>query len=50
VCGHAPAVLALQTALLAAGKLKGDTLGYDVWNEAETQSSVSFATVAWRRE
>lgn len=43
VCGHAPTMLGL----LAAKPSKGVTLAYEHWNEEETASAVTFASVAW---
>ena len=43
VCGYAPTVLA--HAIYEVGK--GRTIAYDLWNEQETQSAVSFATIVW---
>jgi len=43
VCGHAPTVLAHHAHKVG----KGHTIAYDVWNEIETQSAVSFATIIW---
>lgn len=43
ICGHAPTVLAHQALKIG----KGRTIAYDVWNEFETQSAVSFATIIW---
>ena len=43
VCGFAPTVLA-HTAYKAG---KGRSIAYDMWNEEETQSAVSFATIIW---
>ncbi|MBC8124635.1 MAG: AmmeMemoRadiSam system protein B [Candidatus Kapabacteria bacterium] len=41
ICGHAPTVLALT----ALRPQKGTVVAYDVWDEAETESAVSFASV-----
>jgi len=43
ICGHAPTVLALT----ATRPTSGEVAAYDVWEEEETQSAVSFATVLW---
>ena len=43
ICGHAPTVLAHSIQTVG----KGRTIAYDVWNELETQSAVSFATIIW---
>ncbi len=43
VCGHAPTVVALGATMPATGTI----LAYDVWEEAETGSAVTFATVAF---
>lgn len=44
VCGHAPTILAFACAAPLHGKL----LTYQVWNEAETESSVTFASMVWQ--
>ncbi len=41
VCGHAPTVLALT----AVRPTSGSVVAYDIWDETETQSAVSFASV-----
>jgi len=41
VCGHAPTVLALT----AVRPTSGTVVAYDIWDETETQSAVSFASV-----
>ncbi|MCX6139378.1 MAG: AmmeMemoRadiSam system protein B [Candidatus Kapabacteria bacterium] len=41
ICGHAPTMLALS----AVAPTRGSVVSYDVWDEAETESAVSFATV-----
>lgn len=41
ICGHAPTVLALT----ALRPQKGTIVAYDVWDEAETESAVSFTSV-----
>lgn len=46
VCGHAPTFLALK----ALGPVSGITLAYDVWDDVDTQSAVSFASVAFTYE
>lgn len=43
VCGHAPTVLALD----ALGPVQGTILAYDVWDDQETASAVTFATMAF---
>jgi AmmeMemoRadiSam system protein B len=43
VCGYAPTILAHS----AHGVGKGRAIAYDMWDEFETQSSVSFATIIW---
>ena len=43
VCGHAPTIVALEALRPAWGKL----LAYDVWDDRDTQSAVSFATMAF---
>ncbi len=43
VCGHAPTVLALD----ALGPVRGTILAYDVWDDQETASAVTFATMAF---
>lgn len=51
ICGHAPTVMALD-ALLAhsqGSQIRGTVLAYDTWNEAQTQSAVTFATMAFGR-
>ncbi|HLP28148.1 MAG TPA: AmmeMemoRadiSam system protein B [Candidatus Didemnitutus sp.] len=41
ICGHAPTVLALT----AIRPVAGSVVAYDIWDEEETQSAVSFASV-----
>lgn len=41
ICGHAPTVLALT----AVRPTSGSVVAYDIWDETETQSAVSFASV-----
>lgn len=41
ICGHAPTMLALT----AIAPTRGSVVAYDIWDEAETESAVSFATV-----
>ena len=43
VCGHAPTVLTLD----AVGPMPGTVLAYDVWDEQETGSAVTFATMSF---
>lgn len=43
VCGYAPSVLALS----ACHAGRGRAVAYDVWDEKETASAVSFATIIW---
>lgn len=45
VCGHAPTILALH----AAKPLQGEVLAYDVWDDSDTSSAVTFAAVAFSR-
>lgn len=44
VCGHAPTILAFA----CANPVHGQLLTYQVWNEAETESSVTFASMVWQ--
>lgn len=44
VCGYAPTVLALSCLSPGAGR----PLSYEVWDDVDTQSAVSFATVVWQ--
>jgi MEMO1 family protein len=43
ICGHAPTVIGL----LAMEARRGKLLAYDVWDERETESAVTFATLAF---
>jgi len=43
ICGLSPTYLALK----AAGATSASVLGYDVWDEAETDSAVSFSAIAF---
>jgi len=43
ICGYAPTVLAHSARAVG----KGQAIAYNVWNEVETQSSVSFVTIIW---
>ena len=43
ICGHAPTYLAFR----AFQPEKGEILAHEVWDDAETDSAVSFATVAF---
>ncbi len=43
VCGYAPTVLAHATCPVG----RGQAIAYDIWDEIETQSAVSFATIIW---
>lgn len=43
VCGYAPTVLALSAHHVGRGR----TLVHDVWDEKDTASAVSFATIIW---
>jgi AmmeMemoRadiSam system protein B len=43
VCGYAPTVLAHAARPVGRGR----AIAYDVWDEIETQSAVSFATIIW---
>lgn len=43
ICGYAPTVLA--HAARSVGR--GQAIAYDIWDEVETQSAVSFATIIW---
>ena len=44
ICGHAPTVLALSCSKPGRGLL----LQYDVWDDAETESAVTFASIVWQ--
>ena len=44
VCGHAPTMLALSCKKPGRGRL----VAYDVWDDAQTQSAVSFASIVWQ--
>jgi len=43
ICGHAPTVLTLD----AVGPVQGRVLAYDVWDDRDTGSAVTFATMAF---
>lgn len=43
VCGHGPLVLAL----LAAQPSSGTILSYECWDDVDTRSAVTFASMAW---
>ena len=43
ICGHSPTIVGLT----ASGVASGTLLAYDVWNETETESAVTFATMAF---
>jgi AmmeMemoRadiSam system protein B len=43
VCGHGPLLLSL----LAAEPRSGNILAYEVWDDVDTQSAVTFASAAW---
>ena len=43
VCGYAPTVLAHEARPVGRGR----AIAYDIWDEIETQSAVSFATIIW---
>ena len=43
ICGYAPTMLAHSAHTVG----KGRAIAYDMWDEFETQSSVSFATIIW---
>jgi len=60
ICGHSPVVLGLLSAVSAVSAVmaeaavtavtaldNGIVLNYGMWDEAETQSAVSYATVVW---
>lgn len=44
ICGHAPTVLALNCSKPGKGLL----LQYDVWDDVETESAVTFASIVWQ--
>lgn len=48
VCGHAPALLALEALSNLYPNLRGNVVAYERWHETETQSMVSFASVLFR--
>ncbi len=45
VCGHAPTLVGLFAAKPSSGKV----LAYEVWDDADTHSAVTFATMAFSR-